>query len=139
VASLAAELKENDKARLFLRIIRQAASSSFNALEQLLTHQLGVLRDISADSRLAGMLEDVVTHDLDSPVAAWKIAEPPRKRFFPLIIHSWRSAIMGSTFVARRAGIQDAARATVIISKAAPISCNGVTRLISKSGLPAGA
>jgi hypothetical protein len=35
---------------------------------------------------------------------------------------------MGSTFVARRAGIQNAAKATVIISKAAPISCNGVTR-----------
>jgi hypothetical protein len=73
VASLAAELKENDEARLFLRIVRQAASSSFNALEQLLTRQLGVLRDVSAaDSRLAGMPEDVVTRDLDLPVAVWK-------------------------------------------------------------------
>jgi superfamily II DNA or RNA helicase len=73
VASLAAELKENDEARLFLRIVGQAASSSVNALEQLLTRQLGVLRDVSAaDSRLAGMPEDVVTRDLDLPVAAWK-------------------------------------------------------------------
>lgn len=45
-------------------------------------------------------------------------------------IYSYRSAIIGSTFVALRAGMYDPARATITISPAAPARVRGSLGLI---------
>lgn len=49
----------------------------------------------------------------------------PLKRFALRCVYSWRSAIIGSTFVARRAGIQQASNATTSSSVAMTVSVSG--------------
>jgi RecA/RadA recombinase len=73
LAALRVELNETGRARTFWQILQQAASSSFNALEQLLTQQLSFVSDsIGIDSRASGMPEDVVTRDVDVVVDLWE-------------------------------------------------------------------
>lgn len=74
VASLTTELNDTKEARVFRQTIQQASMSSFNALEQLLTRQLGILNDPSTASLpLGGLPEDFATREVDLTVASpWK-------------------------------------------------------------------
>jgi hypothetical protein len=73
VERLATELKETGTARAFGQTIRQAAMSSFNALEQLLTRQLGILNDPTSASNLGGLPEDFATQEFDlALLSPWK-------------------------------------------------------------------
>jgi len=56
-------------------------------------------------------------------------------RGVPAAVYSHRSAIIGSTFVARRAGIQHASNATITSSSGAAANVNGSVAFTPKSKL----
>jgi ERCC4-related helicase len=85
VGALAGELNEGEEGRVFWRVVRQATKSSFNALEQILTRQVALLRNATNDSRITGMPEDVATRESDLTVHPWRDRERAAEKLLQIL------------------------------------------------------